>query len=227
MKRGQKLTALRYIAISSILISLYMIFFLAPTDRYLGIVQKIFYIHFASAIIPYLAFLIVFLASAFYLVKKEIFFDRLALASAEIGLMVDTVLLVTGTIFSKPTWGVWWVWEPRLTTSLIMWLLYFGYLMLRSLSEDRLKAKNLAAVYGIVAFVSVPISFMSIRWWRSVHPILITPNKINLDPSMWLVALSTLAAFALLFAYLLNLKMEILLLEEEIAEIKEEMGDTQ
>ncbi|MDI6799650.1 MAG: cytochrome c biogenesis protein CcsA [Actinomycetota bacterium] len=225
MHSGQRLAPLRLIAFISVLLSLYLVFFYAPIDSYLGPVQKIFYIHFATAIIPYLAFLLVFLASVAYLSTRRRAFDRLAHAAAEVGLLIDTILLVTGTIFGKPTWGVWWVWEPRLTTSLIMWLLYAGYLMLRSMTLDGDKRASLSAVYGIAAFVSVPISFMSIRWWRSVHPLLISPSKINLDPSMWGVALSTLAAFTLLFFYLLLLKMELIAVQDGIDEVKEEMGD--
>lgn len=225
MHSGQRLAPLRFIAFISVLLSLYLVFFYAPIDSYLGPVQKIFYIHFATAVIPYFAFLLVFLASAAYLIRKDSFFDRLAHAAAEVGLVIDTILLVTGIIFSKPTWGVWWVWEPRLTTSLIMWLLYSGYLMLRSMTLDGDKRASLSAVYAIVAFVSVPISFMSIRWWRSIHPLLISPSKINLDPSMWRVTLATLAAFTLLFLYLLLLRMELIAVQDDIDEVKEEMGD--
>lgn len=223
MQKVQRLAALRFTAFLSALISLYLIFFYAPQDSYLGVVQKIFYIHFAAAIVPFLAFFIVFVASIAYLSTRLKFWDELALAAAEVGLIIDTILLITGTIFNKPTWGVWWVWEPRLITSLIMWLLYGGYLTLRSLVEGESKRATLAAAYGIIAFVSVPISFMSIRWWRSMHPLLITPGKINLDLSMWLTALAALAAFIIIFSYLLTLKIEFLSLTGEIDEAKEEV----
>ncbi|MDO8886877.1 cytochrome c biogenesis protein CcsA [Candidatus Oleimmundimicrobium sp.] len=207
-----------------IFISLYMAFFYAPLDKNLGVVQKIFYIHFPVAIVPYFAFLVVFICSIIYLKTRDRKWDKIAYASAEIGLVIDTALLVTGTIFVKPTWGVWWVWEPRLTTSLIMWLLYAGYLMLYYSVDDIERKSRLTAVFGIVAFISVPISFMSIRWWRSAHPLMLAPKNIALDTPMWITTLVFLASMTLFYLYLLGQRIRMINLQEEIQDLKDEIG---
>lgn len=210
-----------------IFISLYTVF-RAPLDKNLGIVQKIFYIHFPVAIVPYFAFFVVFVCSILYLKTRDRKWDKIAYASAEIGLVIDTALLVTGTIFNKPTWGVWWVWEPRITTSLIMWLLYAGYLMLHFSVGDIERRPRLTAVFGIVAFISVPISFMSIRWWRTAHPLIFTPAKIALgealDMQMWIPTLIFLASMTLFYVYLLGQRVNMINLQEEIQDLKDEIG---
>ncbi|HDP69270.1 MAG TPA: cytochrome C assembly protein [Actinobacteria bacterium] len=203
--------------------SLYMAFFYAPLDKNLGVVQKIFYIHFPVAIVPYIAFFVVFVTSILYLKTRDGKWSKIAYASVEVGLVIDTALLVTGTIFDKPTWGVWWVWEPRLTTSLIMWLLYAGYLMLHFSVDEIEKRSRLTAVYGIVAFISVPISFMSIRWWRTAHPLLITPKGIALDTPMWVTTLVFLVSMTFLYAYLLRQRVNVINLQEEIQDLKDEV----
>ena len=207
-----------------IFISLYMAFFYVPLDKNLGVVQKIFYIHFPVAIVPYFAFFVVFVCSILYLKTRDRKWDKIAYASAEIGLVIDTALLVTGTIFDKPTWGVWWVWEPRLTTSLIMWLLYAGYLMLHFSVGDIERRSRLTAVFGIVAFISVPISFMSIRWWRTAHPLVFTPAEIALDTPMWITTLVFLVSMTLFYIYLLGQKVNMINLQEEIQDLKDEIG---
>ena len=219
--------ARRLLGIASFLvifISLYMAFFYAPLDKNLGVVQRIFYIHFPVSIVPYFAFFVVFISSILYLKTRDRKWDKIAYASAEIGLVIDTALLVTGTIFDKPTWGVWWVWEPRLTTSLIMWLLYAGYLMLHFSVGDIERRSRLTAVFGIVAFLSVPISFMSIRWWRTAHPLVFTPAEIALDAPMWITTLVFLASMTLFYVYLLGQRVNMINLEEEIQDLKDEIG---
>jgi len=225
LKNGTIKRCLGITSFLGIFISLYMAFFYTPLDKNLGVVQKIFYIHFPAAIVPYFAFFVVLVCSIVYLKTRDRKWSKIAYASAEIGLVIDTALLVTGTIFDKPTWGVWWVWEPRLTTSLIMWLLYAGYLMLYYSVGEAERRSRLTAVYGIVAFISVPISFMSIRWWRTAHPLLITPKGIALDTSMWVTTLVFLFSMTLFYAYLLGHRVDMIGLQEEIEDLKDEVED--
>ncbi|HAW60624.1 MAG TPA: cytochrome C assembly protein [Actinobacteria bacterium] len=213
-----------WLSLIGIIVSIFMIFFYAPIDRNLGIVQKIFYFHLPVAITPYLAFFVVFICSIFFLWKRERRWDVIALASAEIGLVIDTALLVTGTIWDKPTWGVWWVWEPRLTTSLIMWLLYAGYLLLRRSVGEEARRARFAAVYGIVAFISVPISFMSIRWWRTLHPLVFKPTGIELEPPMVFTVFVCLIAFFLFYLCLLRQRIGLEFLREGIEDLKDRFG---
>ena len=157
------------------LIGLYMAFIFAPdavnlqtdVERFS---QRIMYFHVGSAWIGFFAFFVTFVAGIMYLVKRTFVWDNLGYASVEIGLVFLTMVLVTGSIWAKPTWNVWWTWSPRLTISVIGWLLYIGYLMLRGAVDDPDRRARFAAVFGIIAFISVPINFMAIRWWRDIHP---------------------------------------------------------
>ncbi len=207
----------------SIIVSIYMVFCYAPIEKNMGFVQKIFYFHLPVAIIPYLAFLVTLIFSLVYLVKRERKWDMVAHASAEIGLVIDTLVLITGPLWAKPVWGHWWVWEPRLTTSFIMWLLYVGYLMLRHSVPEENRRARFSAVYGIVAFVSVPISFMSIRWWRTVHPLVIKGASIELEPPMVLTMLVSLFSFVLFYYLLLSQRVRLENLKDEVEVIKDEV----
>src|SRR5918992_6175492 len=135
-----------------------------------GQLQRIFYIHVPSAWLGYLSFAIVFLASIAYLRTGAERWDLLAHASAEIGIVFTSLVLVTGPIWARPVWGTWWEWDARLTSTLVLWLTYAGYLFLRSLASDQQAVGRLAAVVGIVGFLDVPIVHFSVQWWRTLHP---------------------------------------------------------
>ncbi len=205
------------------IISIYMVFCYAPIEKNMGFVQKIFYFHLPVAIIPYLAFLITLIFSVVYLVKRERKWDILAFTSAEIGLVIDTLVLITGPFWAKPVWGHWWVWEPRLTTSFIMWLLYVGYLLLRNSVPEEERRARFSAVYGIVAFVSVPISFMSIRWWRTVHPLVLKTTGIELEPPMVATIFVCLFTFTLFYFLLWTERVRLENLKDEVEAIKDEV----
>ncbi len=132
--------------------------------------QRIIYFHVPSAWISMVAFLVTMLGSIGYLLTSKRKWDNLAVSSAELGIVFTLAAMASGAIWAKPAWNVWWTWDPRLTTYTVMFLLYVGYFMLRSAMDDPARRARFAAVFGIFAFLSVPITFMSIRWWRTIHP---------------------------------------------------------
>ncbi len=187
------------------LADLYLIFMVAPTDAVLGHIQRVFYFHVPIAIMSFLAFFIVFLASIIYLVRRDVKWDRLAHASAEVGVVFVSLALLTGVIWARPIWNTWWTWEPRLTTTLILWLIYVAYLMTRAYAPNRAKAAIYSAVVGIVGFVDVPIVYYSVIWWRSIHPSPVVGPLASadaLDSTMLAVWLFSMLTFLFLLVYL-------------------------
>jgi heme exporter protein C len=152
------------------LADLYLIFMIAPTDSILGHVQRVFYFHVPIAVMSFLSFFVVFSASIAYLITRDRRWDSLAHAAAEVGVVFVTLALLTGVIWARPVWNTWWTWEPRLTTTLILWLIYVAYLMVRAYAPDQSRGAIYAAVVGIVGFIDVPIVYYSVQWWRSIHP---------------------------------------------------------
>jgi len=197
------------------LAALYAIFLYAPVEKTMGLVQKIFYIHVPSAFLAFLGFFITFIASILYLYKRDHKWDVAAFCSAEIGVIFCTIVLITGPIWAKPIWNVWWTWDPRLTTTLILWFIYISYLMLRR-SVKESQQGNFSAVFGIIGFVNVPITFLAIRLWRSIHPVLITSRGINISTPMKHTLALTFLAFCLLFFYLLKSRIKLEKMKMEI-----------
>ncbi|MCL6565245.1 MAG: cytochrome c biogenesis protein CcsA [Acidobacteriia bacterium] len=200
----------------------YAIFFLAPTERTMGEIQRIFYFHVASAWTAFLAFFIVFVANLSYLVRRRQVWDQLAVSAAEVGLAFCTVVLLTGPIWAKPVWGIWWTWDARLTSTFVLWLLYVSYLLLRSLVEDPARRAVTSAVFGIFAFLDVPIVYMSIRWWRTQHPapVIAGGEGSGLDPTMWWVLLVSLTAMVALLVLLLRQRFRLEQLRSELEELR-------
>ena len=208
----------------SLMTALYAVFIYAPREAVMGIVQKIFYFHLASALVAFLAFFVVFISGIGYLWKKERRFDILGQSSAEIGVLFCTLVLLTGSIWGKPIWGTWWTWDPRLSTTLVLWLMYIAYLMLRTSSGEDSKGARLAAVFGIIAFIDVPIVFMSIRWWRTIHPLVFKPTEGGgVSPKMLIALLISLGAFALLYLCLLGQRISLRRMEDELGLVKEKI----
>lgn len=183
----------------------------APPDAVQGDVQRIMYVHVPAAWTAYLAFLVVFLASVGWLWSKRPLFDALAVASAEIGVLFTGLALVAGSIWAKPTWGVWWTWEPRLITTAVMFVMYVGYLLLRELSADPDSRATRAAVVGIVAVVNVPIVHLSVTWMDSLHqlPTVLRPGGPALDDRMLATLLAGVAAFTILYAWLMAARVAL------------------
>ena len=188
------------------LLSLGLVFFYVPTDTVLGVSQRIFYIHVPLALVGFLAFAVVAACSIGYLWKGSERMDAAACAAAEIGVLFTSLMLITGMLWAKPVWGVWWSWSPQLTTSLILWFLYAAYLMLRAYAPPGDTGARYAAVLGIIGFIDVPIVYMAARWWRDLHPQKVLgplAQDSALEPSMQLTFLISILAFTALFSYLM------------------------
>ncbi|MBW3595201.1 MAG: cytochrome c biogenesis protein CcsA [Actinobacteria bacterium] len=199
----------------SVAVALALIFFYArEADLSMGgQLQRIFYFHVPSAWVAYLSFGIVFLASIAYLRTANRRWDLVAEAAAEIGVLFTTLVLITGPIWARPVWGTWWQWDARLTSALVMWLTYVGYLFLRGLALDPARAGKPAAVLGVAGFVNVPIVHFSVQWWRTLHPSGPTPADLARDSGLGGPELTaffaSLVAFTLLFALLLSLRVRL------------------
>jgi heme exporter protein C len=176
--------------------STYQALFVAPTEQTMGEVQRIFYYHAPTAWVAGLCFFVNFLASIVYLWKRSLNADALALASAEVGVVFCTIVLITGPIWARPVWGIWWTWEARLTSTLVLWMIYVSYLVLRRFAAGS-QTPVLAAALAIFGFVDVPIVYMSIRWFRTQHPqpVIAGGEGSGLDPAMWHAFLWNLLAF--------------------------------
>jgi heme exporter protein C len=205
------------------LVDLYFIFMVAPTDSVLGHVQRVFYFHVPIAIVSFLAFFVVFISSLGYLIKRTPKWDAVAHASAEVGVVFVTLALLTGIIWARPVWNTWWTWEPRLTTTMILWLIYVAYLMVRSYAPTQSKGAIYAAVVGIIGFVDVPIVYYSVVWWRSIHPSPVVgpfAQADALDGTMALVLLFSLITFLFFFTYMVAERMELRNTEEALGRIR-------
>ncbi len=216
-------TSLAVITGVMMLVDLYLIFMVAPTDSVLGHVQRVFYFHVPIAIMSFLAFFVVFVGSLMYLIKRTPKWDVIAHASAEVGVVFVTLALLTGIIWARPVWNTWWTWEPRLTTTMILWLIYVAYLMVRSYAPTQSKGAVYAAVMGIVGFVDVPIVYYSVVWWRSIHPSPVVgpfAQADALDGKMALILLYSFITFLFFFAYMVMERMALRSNEEELGRIR-------
>ena len=200
--------------------TLYLIFLYVPTEESMGIVQRIFYFHVPLAWVSFLAFFIVFLGSILYLWKRSSKWDTLASSSAEVGAVFTTLFLITGSIWAKPIWGVWWTWSPRLTTALVLWLIYLAYLLVRAYASDDQRGARFAAIVGIIGFIDVPIVALAITLWRTQHPGPVVFTS-GLAPSMLLTLLVSLAAFTALFLILVTQVAQLKKDRDEIMRLKE------
>jgi heme exporter protein C len=215
--------ALGIIAIVNIAVALYMALFYAPMERTMGDAQRIFYFHVPSAWIGFLAFFIVFIASLLFLWRRERKWDALALSAAEIGVVFTTLVLLTGPLWAKKAWGAFWVWDARLTTTLILWMIYVGYLMLRSTAEGE-RRQRFAAVLAIVGFLDVPIIYISVQLWRTMHPQLLIGEPGGLTSEMSRTLMVALSSFTLLFVYLLIQRVRLEQARDQVNFLREAMG---
>ncbi|MDX1393906.1 MAG: cytochrome c biogenesis protein CcsA [Gemmatimonadota bacterium] len=176
--------------------------FIVPADRLQGEVQRLLYIHVPIAWVGMLAFFFVFLMSLLYLVQRKLDWDLLALAGVEVGVLAIGLTLVLGSIWAKPTWGVWWEWDPRLVSTAILGIIYVGYLIVRSMSDDPDQRARWAAVIGVLGFVQVPVVYLSVFWWRSLHQPPSSPR--SMASAFGAVMLFSFAAYTIAFAYLIS-----------------------
>ncbi len=216
--RGKILGGLTLLAV---VVGLYWGLIQAPPDAYQGEVQRIMYLHIPSILIAYLSFFLVFVGSCLYLWKREKRDDNLAFSAAEIGVLFTALTIVEGSIWGRPTWGVWWTWDARLTLTAILLLIFVGYLMLRSLVEEESRAASSAAILGIIGFLDIPLIHMSVYWWRTLHqpPSILRPDKSpwqNIHPALLTALAINFVAFVLLYFYLLSLRYRVGEMTEEI-----------
>jgi heme exporter protein C len=213
------------LAVVFIIAGLYFGLVQAPPDAYQGEVQRIMYLHIPSILTAYLSFFIVFIGSCLFLWKREKRDDILAHSGAEIGVLFTGLTIIEGSIWGKPTWGVWWTWDARLTLTAILFLIFIGYLMLRSLIEDENRGAVCAAVLGIIGFLDIPLIHMSVYWWRTLHqpPSILRPDKLpweNVHPSMLIALTINFIGFLLLYFYLLSLRIHLGELKEQVRRVR-------
>ena len=203
----------RVLGLSSLLllaVATYGVFFVARPILGEGDAGRILYFHVPMAWVAFLAFFVVFAASIAYLRTHNPRWDRLGRASAEVGLVFTSLVLITGAIWGYPIWGTWWSWDPKLTTTLILWFMYLAYVMVRSYAEEP-RGPRYAAVVGIVAFFDVPVVYLSSYWWRTLHPPAALGPLAQQQPSasiVWLLMVSLLA-FTVFYAFLVRVRVEI------------------
>lgn len=208
---------LGWLALLGMSLGLLLGFGYAPREVTQGNVQRIMYLHVPSVLTAYLAFVVVFVASLAFLLSQRKGWDRLAWASAELGVLFTGLTLVSGAIWGKPTWGTWWTWDARLTTTAVLFVIYVGYLLLRGMVEDRERGARYAAVLGIIGFLDIPVVHFSVKWWRTLHQpsTLLGPEPSPISPSILAALVVNQVAFVLLFSYFLAKRFTLLRLEEE------------
>jgi heme exporter protein C len=213
-RRGE--VVLGWLALAALTGSVIMSLAVAPPDAEQGNVQRLMYIHVPAAWLAYLSFAVVFVASIAYLVTKKTRWDRLAAASAEIGVLFTALTIVLGSLWGKPVWGTWWTWDPRLTTTAILLLIYVGYLAVRSLPDSPTRRARWAAVVGIVGFVDVPIVQLSVTWWRGLHqgPTVRLLEAPTIAPVMLAALLVGVFAFTVAYLFLMALRLRVGRLED-------------
>ncbi len=195
------------------IVSLYLVFIYVPTEESMGIVQRIFYLMVPMGWLTLLAFLVVFISSILYLAQKESRWDILAYSSAEVGFVFTTLAIITGSIWAKPIWEVWWTWDPRLTATLVLWFIYAAYFVVRSFAAEESQGARLAAVVGIIGFVDIPIIAMATTLWKGLHPPLIIFQEGGIAPEMLLTLLVSIAAFTVF--YFVLLRQQVLMKNDE------------
>lgn len=205
------------------LVAGYCDFWASPDDVLLGASQRIFYIHMGAATAVALAFTVTAGASVLYLATRQIRFDWIAVCSAEIGMVFTSMLLMTGMLWGRVVWGVWWTWDPRLTATLILWVLFMGYLILRDNWSTPERRARISAVLALVFYADVPLDYMTIRWWKSIHPIVITSHGIAMAPAMAIAMAVSAAAMVALYAAWMDLRLELRATEDQLEAVKNTM----
>jgi heme exporter protein C len=225
-QKSRLLTILDVVTLILFSIATLMVFFYAPLERVMGEVQRVFYFHVATAWVGSLGFTVAFVAGVVYLITGKRQWDIIGLAAVEISLVFFLIAIVMGSIWARPIWNTWWTWDPRLTTAAIVELVYAAYLMLRQGLDDPDKRARFGAIYAVIAFISVPMTFLSIRIFRTIHPVVIGNNepgaagKFDMTPPMLQTFLFSLFVFTLLFVVLLWHRIRLGNLAEKVEERK-------
>jgi len=206
----------------AMLASLYLVLVWVPTEKTMGVIQRVFYFHVPSAWVAFLAFAVAAVAALLFLARRQEHWDRVEVASLELGIVFSTVALITGSIWARPIWNTWWTWDPRLTTTLVMWIYYVASLLLRQMVDSPERSARFGAVLAIVGFVNVPLVFLTIRLWRTIHPVLFTTEGFGLAPEMLLTLLISLGTFTLLYFCLLTARVRLESLQARLAQLRDQ-----
>ena len=226
MQKTSFIIRLGYFAALMILIAAGLVFFYAPVEQMMGQVQKVFYFHVGTAWVGMLGFLVAAVAGIFYLRTEKEIWDIAGLGAVEISLVFFLVAIIMGSIWARPVWNTWWTWDPRLTTAAIVELIYAAYLLLRSGVDDPGKRARFSAIYAIFGSISVPLTFISIRLLRTIHPVVIgsaeaaSQGGFNMDAPMKTAFFFSLAAFSVLFADLLWHRIRLGKLQSSVNELR-------
>lgn len=202
--------------------TMYMALIFAPADVVQGDVQRVIYVHVPTAALAYFSFLILAISGIGYLVSMNVFWDRLARSAGLLGSIFTTTVLISGSMWARAIWGVWWTWDARLTTTLVMWFLFLGYLMLRGYVEEVGRRRRVAALMGIVTLIIVPVNYLSVYWWRTLHPLpsIAAPDSPGLPDTMLQTLLVAMCSFGFLFFVLLRLHMKFELVSDRFNEVR-------
>lgn len=211
-----------FVVVALLGFSAYAAFYIAPDEQTMHLVQRIFYLHAPCGMTALLAFFAAFVGNVAYLLKRERKWDWLGVAGAEVGLAFCTVVLLTGPIWAKPAWGVWWAWDARLTSTLVLWLLYVSYLLLRTMIEEPERRAVVSAFYGVFSFLDVPLVYGSIWWWRTQHPQPVVFTSGGLDPTMRKVFYLSWLSLTLLMILLIRKRYELEELRSEVETLEQE-----
>ena len=220
------LKVLNVVAVLLFVVALGMVFLYAPLEVTMNYVQKIFYFHIANAWVGMLGFLAAAVAGVVYLVKHDQKWDIIELAAVEISLVFFLIAIITGSIWARPTWGAYWTWEPRLTTAAILEMVYIAYLLLRQGMDDPDRRARFSAVYTLVGSISVPITFMSIRLFRTIHPVVIGTNSaastggFDMTSKMLVTMFFALFTFSVIFVTLFWNRIRLGQLAQQVEQLK-------
>lgn len=201
-------------------LALYLDFLWSPDDVQLGPSQRIFYFHMGAATVVLVAYTITLVASIGYLISRRLAWDRWAASSAEIGTVFTAMVLISGILWGRAAWGVWWTWDPRLTTTVILWVVFAGYLLLREWSDNPQRRALYSAVLAILAYVDVPVDYMAVRWWNSIHPVVITNQGVNMAPQMVVAMVVSMVAMLYLFGIWMAIRLRLMRAEAGVNELK-------
>jgi heme exporter protein C len=218
------LGAAAFIAIG---VALYFAFVFAPTEATMGSIQRIFYFHMGSNAASLISILIAAVAAAFFLKTGDFKYDRVSYACMELGVLFGAISLGTGMIWARPVWGTWWTWEARLTSFLILWLVYVAYLMLRMSARDDVTIARIAAVFTFIGAVDVPFIIIAPRLWKGLHPVLFGTDAggeftFNITQPMLITLFVCIGAVLLLYLYLLVQRTRLGKLQSQVAELREQ-----
>ena len=205
-------------------VAAYAALFIAPTESKMGTIQRIFYLHAPSGMVALLSFFVCFVGNLGYVFTRQPKWDWVGVSAAEVGMAFCTVLILTGPIWAHPVWGIWWTWDARLTLTFVLWLLYTSYLLLRTLVEDPDRRALISAIYGIFAFLDVPLVYGSIRWWRTQHPqpVIMGGAGSGLEPTMRKVFWFWFLNLVILMIFLIRERYALEAMREEVHSLERE-----